>query len=242
MTKIERFRPRSGDAPPPLPLIAESMRLLSVLAVSVLLLSTGCGSGDRGCSGADSACTTATSILTGTTASLPLTTVEWLGSCCLPDGDCRQRGERNCLAAGGSWDGSDWDCAFAHCSEDVRVVFSLTGMVGVAALQFEVDYGRANGRFEGDGNDVACAHPADAPSAIVDWNHLSSEKLLRVGMLSLANVEGPARLAACRFRGIPAAPLPDDFIVTVVDASDIDLDPVVPRPQVAVTLEAWGGR
>lgn len=114
----------------------------------------------------------------------------------------------------------------------VRVVgFELVDPAPVGALQFDVKYA-GEGRFVGDADAVACE--AKVPEALSSYNHLVADKNLRLAFVAVKGFAGPVRIGQCQFQG---AAKPEDFTVTVRDASSPELQPVDPPPAIKVVLD-----
>ncbi len=101
----------------------------------------------------------------------------------------------------------------------------------VGALQFEVAYATAGGQFVGAADSVDCDSPLSASGAFVTFNDEDGSTTLNFAAVALAGFSGPTTVARCTFDA-PAAPSAGDFVVTVVDASDTALAPIVPFPTV----------
>jgi hypothetical protein len=115
------------------------------------------------------------------------------------------------------------------------VAFDLEDSVTLGALQFEVDYGGAGGTFAGVGYDVACESPLTADGAFVSINEVGSLALLIGAFVSLDGFTGPTTVATCTFLRPDTPPVPEDFVITTVDASEPNLAPVFPLPTVGVS-------
>ncbi len=113
----------------------------------------------------------------------------------------------------------------------VRVSFELVAEVVVAALQIDVEYAGASGRFDGEGDAVACQNKIDG--ALSSFNHLAESKTLRAAFVALNGFQGPVRFLECDYTG---GGEPEDFLVVVRDASAPDLNEVTP-PEIKVVVE-----
>jgi hypothetical protein len=109
--------------------------------------------------------------------------------------------------------------------------FELVSTDPVGALQFDVKYA-GEGRFVGDADAVACE--AKVAEALSSYNHIVAEKNLRLAFVAVKGFAGPVRIGQCQFQG---AAKPEDFTITVRDASTPDLDPVDPPPVIKVVLD-----
>jgi hypothetical protein len=115
-----------------------------------------------------------------------------------------------------------------------NIEFSLDDAVTLGALQFAVDYSGATGEFVGAADMVACTSPLSAGGAFVTFNDEDATTNLNFAAVALAGFTGPTIVANCEWASA-AAPAPGDFAISVVDASDPALNPVVPLPVVSVT-------
>jgi cysteine-rich repeat protein len=107
-------------------------------------------------------------------------------------------------------------------------------------LQFDVDYDAAPGEFLGSGPDVNSGGTLECFSAVTGglgaFSDDDAERLLTAGIIKQAGFAGPAAVATCVF--VPddgTEAVPEDFIVTVTDAKDPDVNPVRPLPSVEVS-------
>lgn len=115
------------------------------------------------------------------------------------------------------------------------VVFALDDAVTVGSLQLEVDYADAGGGFVGSSSTVSCTSPLSAAGALVAFGDDDSAARLNFAALALAGFNGPTSLASCEFRATGAAPTPEEFIITIVEANALDLSPIAPAPAVRVS-------
>jgi hypothetical protein len=116
----------------------------------------------------------------------------------------------------------------------VPITFSLADAATVGALQFDVDYSRAPGLFEGAGVDVECSGLVSG--ILLSHYNETGDETLRIGMLSLGGFTGPTDLVRCTFVFDPTLPAPKDFDITIVDVTGPDLFPIVPEPTVVVSV------
>jgi hypothetical protein len=114
-----------------------------------------------------------------------------------------------------------------------RIVgFELASAEAVGALQFDVKY-TSPGRFVGDADAVACEVKVD--EALSSYNHIFADKNLRLAFVAVKGFSGPGkRIGQCQFQGDAK---PQDFTITVRDASTPELEPVDPPPTVHVVLD-----
>ncbi|RMD85463.1 MAG: hypothetical protein D6815_01775, partial [Candidatus Dadabacteria bacterium] len=107
------------------------------------------------------------------------------------------------------------------------VVFSLDDPVTVGALQLVVDYSATGSTFVGSGQHVRCVSLTGDGGAFSFNNDTDTSRLV-VGLATLAGVVGPADLFTCAFLQGDEPPLPEQFVVDVVDASDPSVRPIDP--------------
>ncbi len=99
----------------------------------------------------------------------------------------------------------------------------------LGSLQFTLSHLGQEGNFEGDGGEVDCVSLGNAMNAANN----TPGRSVRVGLISLRGIEiGP--IVSCFFRTFE--PLTTQmFLATVSDAADVDVQRVMPQPEVAVT-------
>ncbi|HXC51385.1 MAG TPA: hypothetical protein VN634_10910 [Candidatus Limnocylindrales bacterium] len=116
--------------------------------------------------------------------------------------------------------------------ESVYVLFHLDSASGaVGALQWNVDYAGADGEFVGSGGQVQCA--SLVTGALFAPNDLDAQRSLKLGIISLDTFAAPADLVQCIFAAA-SPPVPEDFSVTVEDATDGDGAPITVAISVTV--------
>jgi hypothetical protein len=114
--------------------------------------------------------------------------------------------------------------------------FTMVGTTArVGALQLTIDYSAAPGGFDGSAADVECTNRVGVGS-IVSFNDIDATKTLNAGFIVVKGMTAPRVLADCKFTATGGTPEPDDFVVTIVDVADLNLDPVVPPPSIVVTV------
>jgi hypothetical protein len=108
-------------------------------------------------------------------------------------------------------------------------VFSATTL---AALQFDVDYGAADGGFEGMDASVSCSSAVTGSTFVRDSD---ADATLIVAFLPNVGSEivGPADLMTCRFSRATGTPATTSFTVTVVAAVDVAGNEVTPDVRVS---------
>ncbi len=113
---------------------------------------------------------------------------------------------------------------------ECNIIFAVEDAASYGSLQFDVDYADAPGGFAGSDGDVECAGLA---GDIPQFNDKENQQILTAGTISVSGFDGPADVAECTFNGtIP--PVADDFAIEVTDATDPNLDAIVPTPVVFV--------
>jgi len=91
----------------------------------------------------------------------------------------------------------------------------------IGAVQFNSDYSRAGGEFDGLGPAVVCAKPAGF-GALEAFNDDDAGQILSQGFADNLGFGAPKRLSMCRFVDADGiAPAPADFVNTTTDCSDL---------------------
>jgi cysteine-rich repeat protein len=135
----------------------------------------------------------------------------------------------------------------ARCSIGTgNLVFWIASTVEIGALQFEIDYSATGGEFVGAAGAVKCETLApnvdddgevDPDSmGFASFNDIEEIGQLNVAMVSIPGFSGPMDLFRCAFV------LPEEregirLAIRPVDASDVDLAPIVPFPMLGYRLE-----
>jgi hypothetical protein len=121
------------------------------------------------------------------------------------------------------------------------LIFRLADDVTLGALQWDFDYGNASGFLLGQGAQVECDSLVEGViSAFNDCDTVScpdfatKEEVLDSGFISLDGFSGPTNLSECTFVAQGVAPVAGDFTITVTEAAEPDLDPIVPLPDVVL--------
>jgi len=107
----------------------------------------------------------------------------------------------------------------------------------VGALGFVVDYSGAPGDFIGSGADIASGGTLQCTRSAGDFGSFNDDDAgpLNAAYVSLAGFTGPVQVAICNFEQTGAsAPVAGDFVITVTDASQPNLNPISPLPTVSV--------
>jgi hypothetical protein len=120
--------------------------------------------------------------------------------------------------------------AVAAAATPGTIGFELVEAVTVGALQIDVEY-KGEGRFVGDADAVACETKIEG--ALSSYNHIVAEKTLKAAFVAVKGFSGPVRFTECKFQGTAK---PEDFKVTVRDASTPDLAELQPAPTVKVVI------
>lgn len=116
--------------------------------------------------------------------------------------------------------------------ESCSVVFRLTSDVTLGALQWTTDYAASGGEFVGLGSQVECV--SLAAGAIPAFNDADAGKTLTAGLISIAGIDGPTDVVECSFQSSGQA-TPAQFQIQVTEASDTDLNDIVPTPEIVVS-------
>ena len=114
------------------------------------------------------------------------------------------------------------------------VVFTLENEVNVGALQLTVDYAETGSTFVGAADDVQCTGP-DGDDVIVSFNNDEDASRLLIALASLRGIDAPGIMAACSFHQPDYDVVESDFIVTVEDAVDVNVNPIA-DPRVTVSF------
>jgi hypothetical protein len=114
------------------------------------------------------------------------------------------------------------------------IVFWMEDPREFAALQLEVEYGSTGGDFVGSGDGVQCESLVHVFNTV--FNDNEEFEMLRVGFITLDSFEGPADIFRCEFE-LPEERENARFVVRTVDASDPELNPLVPFPTFGYRVE-----
>jgi hypothetical protein len=102
----------------------------------------------------------------------------------------------------------------------------VTNTATLGALQIDIGYANAQGEFEGSADQVVCA---DQTGSLSSFNDNDANRTLSAGFISIAGFTTPADIVRCNFNtpnGDLTDPVAGDFTLTVVDATDPQLNPV----------------
>ena len=138
-------------------------------------------------------------------------------------------------------------CVGGACVADnlYELEFSLLDDVTLGAILILADYDCAIGDVLGDNDATECEADPKLPVASsfndekpdAEQCGGGSDGRLHAGFITLNGVDGPATLFRCRFRAADGyVPVPEDFVISILDVSYPDLRPVVPPPEIGVTL------
>ncbi|MFQ5478966.1 MAG: DUF4215 domain-containing protein [Candidatus Binatia bacterium] len=114
------------------------------------------------------------------------------------------------------------------------VTFVLDDAVSFGALVFEADYSDSPGGFDGQDASVNCVGLVDG--VLSAFQDSEGTRTLSVGFISPTSTKGPVALVRCSFT--TAGGLLEDgsqFNISVVEATDIDLNPIFPVPTVSLS-------
>jgi hypothetical protein len=112
------------------------------------------------------------------------------------------------------------------CHLECAVTWGVPETVTLGALQFDTDYSGANGQFEGSADQVVCT---DLTGSLATFNDNDAQQKLSAGFISLGGIVCPKDVMRCNFNTAPGnttQPQASDFVVTVLDSTDPNLNPV----------------
>jgi len=115
------------------------------------------------------------------------------------------------------------------------VDIAVTTSARLGALQIEVDYFGTDGAFSGSGDQIDCVSLVRATVAA----NAVSERVARIGMISLAGINTPAAILRCAFHSTGEVSR-SSFDITVLDAARPNGTEVDPLPTVVVTGVSQG--
>jgi len=137
------------------------------------------------------------------------------------------------LPGGGGGGSTSTSTSTTLSSQPVCVIdFELADAVTLGSLGYSVDYSDADGEFEGSGSAVTCLNLVTGAFATVNDDDGARE--ITTALIHLGGFSGPLPVSSCTFLPGAVDPVAGDFVVTVNDASDPSLSPVVPLPTVQV--------
>ena len=116
---------------------------------------------------------------------------------------------------------------------ECAISFDITTPATMSAVQAEVDYSAAPGNFIGAESAVECS---EIPGMIGLANDLDGERLLSVAALDpFFGFATPTRLALCNFESGITAPLPEHFVINVLDATNTSDETITLATEVSVS-------
>jgi hypothetical protein len=114
-----------------------------------------------------------------------------------------------------------------------KVLFKLTSAsTTLGALQLAIDYSSAPGEFDGEDAAVKCSNKV--PDALTARKDDDAKDELNLGFVSVDGFSAPLDLSECDFTG--SVPAPEDFVITIEDAADIESEPATAVVDVVVTV------
>jgi hypothetical protein len=119
--------------------------------------------------------------------------------------------------------------------QNYDITFNLaTASAAVSSLQFDVNYAAATGGFQGSGSTVSCTK--QVVTALFAPNDVEATSTLTLGLVDLDGFTAPRAVAKCTFNGDAGdPPVPGDFLITIVDSTNADGDPVSSTVTTTVT-------
>ncbi|TFH22239.1 MAG: DUF4215 domain-containing protein, partial [Myxococcales bacterium] len=112
------------------------------------------------------------------------------------------------------------------------VVFTFDNTSTLGGLQFVVDYSATGSTFVGAGDAVYCTGP-NSDDVLVSFNNDEKASRLRLALVSMLGIGTPAAVAACSFYQPEHELSSSDFVISVTDAVDPELEPI-DDPQISV--------
>jgi cysteine-rich repeat protein len=120
------------------------------------------------------------------------------------------------------------------CDWPDRLVLRMTSSEKIGSLQLRLVYRDAAGHVVQKSGDAPDCEPLVA--ANVAMNHVEEAGELRIGIVSLQGIQGPANLVRCRFDAV-SGPSLHDFEIVIEEASDLNVNAVEPPPVVVPILK-----
>ncbi|MBI5505216.1 MAG: DUF4215 domain-containing protein [Deltaproteobacteria bacterium] len=112
-------------------------------------------------------------------------------------------------------------CTLTAGTQRCLIGFHVAGNGVLGSLQFNVGYADAGGDFEGTGEAVACTPTIE--STLTASNDRDPQRELRLGLVSPSGLTLPIDLWQCDFLTTTFPPVPDDFLIAGVEATDLSL-------------------
>ena len=116
-------------------------------------------------------------------------------------------------------------------TETCTIRYRMTTGITVGSMQWETDYSAAPGVIRGSGSSTRCTNIT--PGALAAFDDNDQTKTLSAGLVSLTGFTGPVDLVECKFDAFDDVQA-SDFDITVIEATDLDIEPIVPLPSVIV--------
>lgn len=113
-----------------------------------------------------------------------------------------------------------------------NVVFAVQKTTALGSMGWSVDYSGTSGWIKGGGSDPVCQNLV--PGGMTAFHDDDQKHVLGMALIADPAVSTPRTLASCVFLGLDA-PSAADFAVSVWEANDTDIVPIVPLPVVYVS-------
>lgn len=117
------------------------------------------------------------------------------------------------------------------------VVFRLADDVTLGSLQWTTTY---DGSVEPEGSGAAVVCTSLIDGALAAFNDIEAQNKIEAGLVSLDGINGPINVASCQVDAVDGAS-PGDFSISDVEAATVDLELVVPAPDVVIDSVLCGG-
>lgn len=118
-----------------------------------------------------------------------------------------------------------------------EVALRLDDPVTLGALQLTIDYAGAPGSWQPTATGIACK--TDVTNTLAPFVDDAAERIVTASFISLAGMSGPGKLAHCAFVDPASAAVPEDFLVHVVEASNLN-SKIVKPPRISVLMPDCG--
>jgi hypothetical protein len=106
-------------------------------------------------------------------------------------------------------------------------------------LQYDTDYSAAPGAFNGSADTVECD---DLTGSLASFNDNETTEVLSAGLISIAGFNGARDIVTCNFTVAGGTdPVAGDFGITVVDATDPQLNPITVNMSISDIACSGGG-
>jgi len=117
------------------------------------------------------------------------------------------------------------------CPPQPVLAVDLLSSQTLGALQVQIDYSSAAGSFVGLADAVLCSTSAANTTAV--FNHDATARTLTASLVSVAGFAGPGPIVQCDFAKTGAVAA-SDFVLTIVDATDVQGAPVTAVADIAL--------